>query len=141
MGRNVVWSRATPPLRAPCRLRWLKQLPSLFSAILLAFALEASASQSVTVNVYGGYEAGTNRPVAVRFSIGGKAKLRKDYTLGVAGTTVVIPPGSDSVSIPVKTRKDKIREKPESVTLTVVPGSGYSVGAKSRATLTIVSPK
>ncbi|MEY2545364.1 MAG: hypothetical protein QOG48_481, partial [Verrucomicrobiota bacterium] len=85
----------------------------------------------------------TRRPVAISYSMSGTASLGEDYTLGnglPSNGQVVIPGGSDSASITVTTIADHISEKKETVTMTLVTGSGYTFAAKKKtAKLTIIN--
>ncbi len=73
----------------------------------------------------------TVRPVTINYSMGGKATFGVDYTTyGGFGSTgqVTIPVGQNSVSIGLAIVLDNRKEKAETVTMTLNPGSGYSFG-------------
>lgn len=85
--------------------------------------------------------AGTARPLNVSFAVSGKAKSGRDYTLTTAARSLVIPVGRDSVSITMKTKKDKLSEKTETATMSLRPGSNYNISAQSSATVGILNVK
>jgi hypothetical protein len=73
--------------------------------------------------------AHTARPIAVSYSMSGKAIQGSDYSLsGVAGQ-VLIPIGTNSASIVLHALTDAIKEKKETATMTLGAGNGYSFGA------------
>ncbi len=81
------------------------------------------------------------KPLTVNISIGGTATLGTDYSLGNAGTSaVVIPAGVREVWLSFQPIQDANDAEPmETVTVTVQPGSGYSLGASASATLNLLN--
>jgi hypothetical protein len=74
-------------------------------------------------------------PVTVEYVLSGVAKNGIDY-VSLPGTAI-IPANSGSVDITVNPIADALVEGIESATLTIVGGSGYSVGAAKTATVSI----
>ena len=77
----------------------------------------------------------TEAPLVVSLTVGGSATNGADYAL--LGATVTIPAGAASAVVSVLPVDDNAVEGPESVTLSVAPGSGYTVGSTSSASVTI----
>ena len=73
----------------------------------------------------------------VNITTGGTATSGTDYSGGVA--TVTIPAGATTATITIDPTVDGTVEADETVTLTVAAGTGYSVGAPSSATATILN--
>ncbi|MFN9695197.1 MAG: hypothetical protein ACK550_15600, partial [Synechococcaceae cyanobacterium] len=75
-------------------------------------------------------------PLTVYYSIGGTATLDVDYKL-LSDTekigTVTFAPGSSVATVKVVPIADSLRELDESVVLSIVPASGYSIGWPSKA--------
>jgi hypothetical protein len=83
-----------------------------------------------------------SQPIVVNYSISGKPILGSDYTLDQSPGVIVIPAGASTAAITVQALADQLREKSEKITLTLAPGSGYTlpkVKAARKATLTIIS--
>lgn len=76
-------------------------------------------------------------PTTVNITTGGTATSGTDYTGGVA--TVTIPAGATTATITINPTADATVEADETVTLTVAAGTGYTVGAPSSATGTILN--
>ncbi len=76
-------------------------------------------------------------PTTVNITTGGTATSGTDYTGGVA--TVVIPAGATTATITINPSVDATVEADETVILTVVAGTGYTVGAPASATGTILN--
>ncbi len=68
-------------------------------------------------------------------SFDGKAKLGEDYQ--VMDKTAVFDAGSNTAYITALPRNDAIQEGNETITLTLQPGPGYTVGSPASATATI----
>jgi N-acetylneuraminic acid mutarotase len=77
----------------------------------------------------------TDAALVVNLTLGGSANNGSDYAL--VGTTVTIPAGAASATVTVQPVDDSAVEASETVTLTVAPGSGYTVGSTSSAGVTI----
>ena len=75
------------------------------------------------------------RAVVVAFTVSGTATSGADFVS--LGTTVTIPTGSNSVLVPIAVLDDLLPEPPETISLTIQPGSGYAVSATSTATALI----
>jgi hypothetical protein len=73
----------------------------------------------------------------VNITTSGTATSGSDYTGGVA--TVVIPAGATTATITINPTADTTVEADETVILTVAAGAGYTVGAPSSATGTILN--
>jgi len=76
-------------------------------------------------------------PTVVNITTGGTATSGTDYTGGVP--TVTIPAGATTAIITIDPVADGIVESNETVILTVAAGTGYTVGAPSSATGTILN--
>ena len=76
-------------------------------------------------------------PTVVNITTGGTATSGVDYTGGVA--TVTILAGATTATINIDPSVDGMVEPDETVTLTIAPGSGYTVGTPSSATGTILN--
>ncbi len=76
-------------------------------------------------------------PTTVNISTAGTATSGTDYTGGVA--TVVIPAGATTATITINPTVDATVEADETVILSVAAGTGYTVGAPSSATGTILN--
>ena len=76
-------------------------------------------------------------PTVVNLSTGGTATAGIDYTGNAA--TVTIPAGATTASITINPTADATVEPDETVSITVAAGAGYSVGAPSSATGTILN--
>jgi hypothetical protein len=83
----------------------------------------------------------TVRPVAVNYSLVGKSTFGVDYTLsgglGQSGQ-ITIPTGADSVSVTLTAMADQLKEKKESVTMTLNAGTGYKASKPKKAKLKFV---
>ncbi|MEB8330058.1 gliding motility-associated C-terminal domain-containing protein, partial [Flavobacteriaceae bacterium KMM 6897] len=81
-----------------------------------------------TTNASGG-------PIVVNYAVSGSAISGTDYT-SLSGT-VSIANGSQTNTITVTPIDDALVEGSESVTLTIIAGSGYAIGGSSNATVNI----
>jgi uncharacterized protein (DUF1800 family) len=75
-------------------------------------------------------------PVTVTFTLGGTATAGSDYA-APAFLTATIPLGADEVSVNFTPLADALTEGNETITVTLQPGAGYTLGAQTTATLTI----
>lgn len=78
----------------------------------------------------------TASPVVIPLTLGGTAELGVDYQS--ISNVVLIPAGSVSVTIPVVPIEDPSEESPETVTVRLGTGLGYSVGVPDRAEVTLL---
>jgi hypothetical protein len=69
--------------------------------------------------------------VAVNYSMSGKATPGTDYTLSGSPGQIVIQAGQTEGSVVLTALIDNKKEKPEKVTMTLQPGSGYNFGPPS----------
>ncbi len=76
-------------------------------------------------------------PTVVSLAIGGTATNGTDYA--TIGTTVTIPSGATTATVVVDPTVDGTVEADESVILTVIAGTGYTVGAPASVTGTIIN--
>lgn len=101
-------------------------------------AVDAKASEAgndtgtFTVTRYGERK---DYALTVSYSIGGSATNGADYDS--ISSSVTIPTGQNSTDITIRPRADRRIEGNETVTLTLVGGSGYELGAPLEATITI----
>jgi hypothetical protein len=65
------------------------------------------------------------QPITVHYSVSGKAQLNVDYTLSGPPGQVQIPAGQHSAPLTLHALTDTVREKKESVVITITPGTGY----------------
>ena len=77
----------------------------------------------------------TDDALVVNLSLGGSAVNGTDY--GILGTSVTIPAGAASATVPVQPVDDSATEPTETVTLGVAPGTGYTVGSPATANVSI----
>ncbi|MEY2878020.1 MAG: hypothetical protein RLZZ15_400, partial [Verrucomicrobiota bacterium] len=73
--------------------------------------------------------------LTVSYGVSGTATNSLDYPALLG--TVTIPAGASSVKIPLSPLPDTLVETPETVTLTLAAGTGYTVGTAATATVTI----
>jgi hypothetical protein len=78
---------------------------------------------------------GTFGDLTVNFGVGGSAIPGTDYA--AIGASVTIPDGQVAATITVTPNDDAFVEGSETVSLTLMPGAGYSVGAPASDTVTI----
>jgi uncharacterized protein (DUF1800 family) len=77
----------------------------------------------------------TFEPLTIRYGAGGSAVNGFDYVLLPGVTT--IPAGEASVKVPLLPNPDLQNEGTDTVVITVLPSTGYVVGAQATATATI----
>ena len=83
--------------------------------------------------------SGGLQPLTVNCSLGGTATPAADYLPSVAGGSVSFAAGQREVFLEIAPVADASEgEPPETVTLTVLTGSGYSVGAANSASVTVL---
>ena len=84
--------------------------------------------------------AGGLQPLTVNVAIGGTATRGSDYTLSIPGNSVSFAPGVREVFIEVNPIADAADAEPaETITLTALAGSGYTVGALNSGTATLLN--
>jgi hypothetical protein len=71
----------------------------------------------------------------IPYTIGGKAKVGKDFTPRGTSGTVVIPQGQTSATVTLKMKNDRKRESKKTITLSLGAGLPYRVGPPATATL------
>ena len=82
-----------------------------------------------------------NKPASdeliVRFTQGGTAKFKTDYTGPPAKRFVMIPKGKTTFRIPVRPLEDGIKEAAEDFVFRLAKNDGYKIGQKKAATIRI----
>jgi hypothetical protein len=106
-------------------------LPSVTVAALANAAEYGLAGGSFRISRTGS----TFDSLVVPLTVTGTAIPDADYTAIASGTT--IPIGASDVILPVTPRADGLSEGDETVVLTALAGSGYTLGSPSSATVTI----
>ena len=83
--------------------------------------------------------SGGLQPLTVSFSLGGSATVAADYLPSIAGGSATFAAGQREVFLEIAPVADASEGEPaEAVALTILTGSGYSVGAANSATVTIL---
>lgn len=112
--------------------------PSPQPAISLAVSSGATLEDGAGNLVYTFTRSGaTTSPLNVNYSVGGTATIGSDYTgINVAGAskTVTFASGASTATVIVNPTADSIVEANESVALTLVAGSGYSIATPGLVT-------
>lgn len=107
--------------------------PTITVSVLTGQVVEGSdATFSITSSVALG------QPVTVSYAMGGKAQQGADYTLDGTPGQVTILAGQSSATVTLHAIADHVKERKESVTMTLNSGTGYRIPRRARATLTIV---
>ena len=75
----------------------------------------------------------TNSTLTVRYTVSGTAESGIDYE--TLPGVVTIPPGAESVEVPVKPLEDRHFEGTETITLSLSPDPGYEIGYQAGDTL------
>lgn len=73
------------------------------------------------------------------YLMGGTAREGTDYTLSGISGQVTIPAGQASATVVLHAVADHLKENNESAAMTLVRGSGYKVGKRAKAAITIVN--
>jgi type VI protein secretion system component Hcp len=84
--------------------------------------------------------ANTIRPVVLNYAMSGKATFGVDYSLssGLGQTgQIIIPLGSDTVSITLTSAADQVREKKETAIMVLQRGTGYKLSKPKKAKIKI----
>jgi hypothetical protein len=85
--------------------------------------------------------SGGLQPLTVNFSLGGSATPSADYLPSIAGGSASFAAGQREVVLEIAPVADAATSEPaETVTLTILTGSGYSAGAANSATVTVLDP-
>ena len=107
--------------------------------VITALATDAAAGESGTGQGTGTFTisrtGSTASALTVNFTAGGTAIGGSDYAS--IGTTVAFAAGSATATITVSVTKDSSIEGDETMIVTLVAGTGYTVGSPSSATVTI----
>ena len=99
----------------------------------LAFESPVSMAGTFTISRAQG---DTNSSVSVQLAFSGTASNGLDYVAS-ATNSILFGPGVLSRTVAITPVNDSLLEGSETVTLTLLPGAGYTVGAASAATITI----
>ena len=70
----------------------------------------------------------------------GTATNSTDYVLNGMPNQVTIAAGQSSATVKLKARTDSLIEGTETAIMTLQPGSGYNIGSKNQATVSISDP-
>ena len=81
--------------------------------------------------------SGGVKPLAVNVTFSGSATRNTDYTTNIASTQVYLPFGAREAWVELSPVNDAVVEGQETITVTAVAGTGYSVGAPNFATATL----
>jgi len=80
------------------------------------------------------------QPLTVNIAFGGDAARGVDYSVPFAGNTVIFAPGQREVFVEVTPLADaNDGEATETITLTALAGTGYTVGAQNAATVSLLN--
>ena len=77
--------------------------------------------------------SGNLNPITIGLSFGGSATPGSDYQTPPA--TITLPFGKDEVAVEISPLPDGAAEAPETITLSLLPGTGYTAAAPLTATL------
>ena len=77
----------------------------------------------------------TANALEIQLATSGSASPGEDF---IPITSATFPPGEDTVRIAIRPYTDDLAEADETVTLSLLPGAGYTIGGSSEATVTIV---
>jgi hypothetical protein len=102
-------------------------------------ATDASATESETGSDTAtftiGRDGSVDVPLAIKFTLGGTARLIDDYTISAGGSTspysVVLPVGVASANVIIRPFDESPREGTETVVLTLVEDIGYTIATNS----------
>jgi len=78
-----------------------------------------------------------SQPLSVSISISGKAQLGTDYTLDGPADHIVIPAGQTTAILQVHALTDAVKERGETVKLSLNAGNGYKLPKKAGKNATI----
>ena len=71
--------------------------------------------------------------------MGGRARAGSDYTLSGTAGQATLPAGQSSATVTLHSIADHVKERNESVTMSLQSGAGYKIPKRAKATLTIVN--
>lgn len=106
--------------------------PPIVSFSASSNSILEGGTDTVLVNL----SAVSGKPISVGFSETGSASSPSDYA-PVTPNPILISAGTLSVPVTIATVSDGVAESPESVTLSLLPGSNYAVSGNPPYTLTI----
>jgi gliding motility-associated-like protein len=96
-------------------------------------AEEGSDNGAITIDL--GLPNGAAAPVTVNYTVGGTASNSNDYI--PIGNSVSIPNGQSTATVVIDPIDDDLLETSETVILTLLPSSNYTVGTPSSAQVTL----
>lgn len=83
--------------------------------------------------------APVSQTLTIHYSLGGTARLGIDYALSDVPGQVTISAGETSAAVVLHAIADHVKERQETVSIILAPGSGYKVPKRSKAVVTIVN--
>ena len=75
--------------------------------------------------------------IILRYTLGGTAKIKADYTGPKAVRYVEIPKGKTTFRIPVRPVDDMFKESSETLVFQLAKNDGYKIGLKKTVTFSI----
>jgi hypothetical protein len=108
-------------------------IPAVNVSAVAAEVSESQGSAQFTISRSG---AGNALPLTVAYTVGGTATSGTDYA-APAGS-IVIPAGSDSVSLPLAITDDTSEEEDETIEISISPDAAYDLGSSPQTTTTIL---
>ncbi len=105
------------------------------SVVTLGVAVDRAYEAGGTAARFKIFRSGGIKPLVVNFALSGVAVKGVDYA--DPGTSVAVPVAAGSVGVAIAAIADEEIEVPEGVTLTLLPGPGYTLGAPSVASVMI----
>ncbi|MBB5032000.1 DUF1800 domain-containing protein [Prosthecobacter vanneervenii] len=81
--------------------------------------------------------SGGLRPLTVNLTLTGTATRNTDYTTNIASTQIVLPMGARETWVELTPVNDASAEGVETIVVTAIAGSGYSLGSVNNATVTL----
>lgn len=81
------------------------------------------------------FRSGGIKPISVNFALSGSATKSADYV--DPGTSSALAVGAGAATVTISPLADEIIEVPEDVTMTLLPGPGYTLSAPASASVTI----
>ena len=81
-----------------------------------------------------------SQSVTVNYAMSGTATNSTDYVLNGTTNQVTIAAGQSSATVKLKARTDSITEGTETAIMTLQPGTGYNIGNRNPATVSISDP-
>jgi acyl-CoA thioesterase-1 len=109
--------------------------PALISLTVIdPVATEPTASTPLTAKFRVSRLDASTHQITIPLNVSGTAKNGRDFYIP---SSVIIPANSESVVIEIKPAADRVTEPEETVTVTLMPGSGFSLGPITTGTATI----